>query len=70
MTFFLYIYVITSGSTRVKQVFSYFIQVAGVDLKNYHKINAWFEKCKKKLVGYEEANQIGIDEIKKIVALR
>jgi len=47
-----------------------FLQVTGVDLTKYPKIKEWLEKCKKELVGYKEANQEGINIVKKYVEER
>jgi len=48
--------------------FLYCLQAVGIDLKKYANISKWLEKSKSTLVGYQEANQKGIDGFKIMVA--
>jgi len=47
----------------------FFLQALHVDLSEYGKINEWLTKCKNKMVGYEEANQSGINGVLKVVEI-
>jgi len=46
---------------------SYFLQVAGVDLKRHEKVSQWLQRCKTTMKGYKDANQNGVERFKTLV---
>ncbi|XP_060880756.1 glutathione S-transferase 1-like [Metopolophium dirhodum] len=42
-------------------------EIFDVDLNRYEKVSKWLQRCKTKIVGYEDINQVGIDRFKALV---
>ncbi|CAI6368635.1 unnamed protein product [Macrosiphum euphorbiae] len=42
-------------------------EVSGVDLSRYENVSKWLQRCKDKMVGYKEINQVGAERFKAYV---
>ncbi|CAI6367957.1 unnamed protein product [Macrosiphum euphorbiae] len=42
-------------------------EVSGIDLNKHGNVSKWLQRCKDKMVGYKEINQVGLERFKTIV---